>query len=154
MPPYWAWGIHQCRWGYKNTFVFEGLYDNYINKQIPLDAMWLDIDAMNNYEIFTLNQKKFGNLPQVINCKIHKNHAKFIPIIDIAISYDPEEKNEYAKIGDENNLFIKSGFTKQNLLGKVWPKKTVFPDFFNPNINKLWDFGLNKYYDFVDYGLI
>ena len=151
LPPYWALGIHQCRWGYKNTSEFENVYDNYINKNIPLDAMWLDIDGMNNYEIFTLNQNNFFDLPKVVQTKIHRNHAKFIPIIDIAISYDPEEKNEYAKIGDENNLFIKSGYTKQNLLGKVWPKKTVFPDFFNPNINKLWDLGLDKYYGIVDY---
>ena len=125
--------------------------DNYINKNIPLDAMWLDIDGMSNYEIFTLNQNNFFDLPKVVQTKIHRNNAKFIPIIDIAISYDPEEKNEYAKIGDENNLFIKSGYTKQNLLGKVWPKKTVFPDFFNPKINKLWDLGLDKYYGIVDY---
>ena len=151
LPPYWAFGTHQCRWGYKNTSVFENVYDNYINKEIPLDVMWLDIDAMKNYEIFTLNEKNFGDLPQVIKNKIHKNHAKFIPIIDIAISYDPDDKNDYAKIGDENNLFIKSGYTKQNLLGKVWPKKTVFPDFFNPKINKIWDYGLDQYYKIIDY---
>ena len=151
LPPYWALGMHQCRWGYKNTYEFEQVFDNYINKKIPIDAMWIDIDAMNNYEIFTLNKNHFKNLPNIITNKIHKNNSKFIPIIDIGISYNPLNKNEYVKIGDENNLFIKSGYTKENLLGRVWPQKTVFPDFFNPDVYKIWDFGLNNYYDIVNY---
>ena len=81
LPPYWALGMHQCRWGYKNTYEFEQVFDNYINKKIPIDAMWIDIDAMNNYEIFTLNKNNFKNLPNIITNKIHKNNSKFIPII-------------------------------------------------------------------------
>ena len=149
LPPYWALGIHQCRWGFKNTEDFENVYNNYIKRQIPIDAMWIDIDAMNKYEIFTLNQKDFNDLPNVIKNNIHKNHAKFVPIIDMGISYN--QKNKYAKIGDENDLFIKSGYTKKNLYGKVWPKKTVFPDFFNPNIDKIWDKGLEDYSEIIDY---
>ena len=151
LPPYWGLGMHQCRWGLKNTSEFESVYNNYINKKIPLDAMWIDIDAMDKYQIFTLDKKNFGDLPNVIKNNIHANYAKFVPIIDLGIAYDPYDKNEYAKIGDENNLFIKSGYTKENLLAKVWPKKTVFPDFFNPKINKIWDFGLDQYYEIVDY---
>lgn len=33
LPPYWALGIHQCRWGFKNTSEFENVYDNYIEKK-------------------------------------------------------------------------------------------------------------------------
>ena len=106
---------------------------------------------MNNYEIFTLNKNNFKNLPNIITNKIHKNNSKFIPIIDIGISYNPLNKNEYVKIGEENNLFIKSGYTKKNLLGRVWPQKTVFPDFFNPDVYKIWDLGLNNYYNIVNY---
>ena len=151
LPPYWSLGMHQCRFGFKNTEDFENVYNNYINKKIPIDAMWIDIDAMSNYEIFTLNQKYFSELPNIIENNVHKNHAKFIPIIDIGISYNSEEKNKYIKIGDENNLFIKSGYTNKNLYGKVWPQKTVFPDFFNPNIDKIWDTGLEDYYNIVNY---
>ena len=150
LPPYWALGVHQCRWGFKNTSDFENVYNNYIQKRIPIDSMWIDIDAMQNYEIFTLNQQHFKDLPKVID-NIHKNNAKFIPIIDIAFSYDKNNRTIYNKIGDENNLFIKSGYTKKNLFAKVWPQKTVFPDFFNPNINKIWALGLDNYLKIVDY---
>ena len=151
LPPYWAMGVHQCRWGFKNTSDFENAYNTYKEKEIPLDAMWIDIDAMDNFEIFTLNKKKFDDLPDVIDNNIHKDHTKFIPIIDIGLLYDEDDKSKYAEIGDKNNLFIKSGYTNKNLYAKVWPKKTVFPDFFNPNIDKIWDKGLNDYYDIIKY---
>ena len=150
LPPYWALGIHQCRWGFKNTSQFENVYNNYIQKKIPIDSMWIDIDAMEKYKIFTLDTENFGDLPNFIN-NIHKNRAKFIPIIDMGFSYDQNDMSIYNKIGDENNLFIKSGYTKKNLFGKVWPKKNVFPDFFNPNIYKIWDLGLDNYLKIVDY---
>ena len=150
LPPYWALGIHQCRWGFKNTSQLENVYNNYIQKKIPIDSMWIDIDAMENYKIFTLDTQNFGDLPNFIN-NIHKKRAKFIPIIDIGFSYDQNDMSIYNKIGDENNLFIKSGYTKKNLFGKVWPKKNAFPDFFNPNIYKIWDFGLDNYLKIVDY---
>ena len=150
LPPYWALGVHQCRWGFKNTFDFENVYNNYIERKIPIDSMWIDIDAMENYKIFTLNKQHFKNLPKVVD-NIHKNQAKFIPIIDIAFSYYDDDMTIYNKIGDENNLFIKSGYTNKNLFGKVWPKKAVFPDFFNPNIKKIWDYGLDNYLKIIDY---
>ena len=150
LPPYWALGIHQCRWGFKNTSQFENVYNNYIQKKIPIDSMWIDIDAMEKYKIFTLDTENFGDLPNFIN-NIHKKWAKFIPIIDMGFSYEQNDMSIYNKIGDENNLFIKSGYTKKNLFGKVWPKKNVFPDFFNPNIYKIWDLGLDNYLKIVDY---
>ena len=150
LPPYWALGIHQCRWGFKNTFDFENVYNNYIERKIPIDSMWIDIDAMENYKIFTLNKQHFKNLPKVVD-NIHKNQAKFIPIIDIAFSSYDDDMTIYNEIGDENNLFIKSGYTNKNLFGKVWPKKAVFPDFFNPNIKKIWDYGLDNYLKIIDY---
>ena len=150
LPPYWALGVHQCRWGFKNTFDFENVYNNYIERKIPIDSMWIDIDAMENYKIFTLNKQHFKNLPKVVD-NIHKNQAKFIPIIDIAFSSYDDDMTIYNKIGDENNLFIKSGYTNKNLFGKVWPKKAVFPDFFNPNIKKIWDYGLDNYLKIINY---
>ena len=146
-------GIHQCRWGYKNDSDFINVYKKYKSKQISIDAMWLDIDAMDKYQIFTLNKNKFKRLPEYIDDIIHKDHNYFIPIIDIGISYNEQNLhlNMYAKIGDSNNLFIKSGYTHKNLIAKVWPGKTVFPDFFNPEIYKLWDLGLDNYYKEIKY---
>ena len=151
LPPYWSLGIHQCRWGYKNFNEFKNVYETYKSKEISIDTMWIDIDAMKKFLIFTLDNNNFKGLPEYIDNIIHKDKGYFVPIIDIGISYNEDNMNEYIKIGNENNLFIKSGYTKDNLIGKVWPGKTVFPDFFNPQIYKLWDKGLDDYYNIVKY---
>jgi alpha-D-xyloside xylohydrolase len=44
MPPLWSLGVHQCRWGYKDVTLARKAVDSYKEKQIPLDALWLDIE--------------------------------------------------------------------------------------------------------------
>ena len=151
LPPYWALGNHQCRWGFQNYTEFKNVYETYKMKGIPIDAMWIDIDSMDHYQIFTLNKNEFKELPEYIDNVLHKDKGYFIPIIDIGISYNKNNLNEYAKKGDEYDLFIKSGYSKKNLMGKVWPGKTVFPDFFNPDIYLIWDKGLTDYYNIIKY---
>ena len=151
LPPFWSLGHHQCRWGYHNFNEFKNVYETYKLKNISIDAMWIDIDAMDKYLIFTLDKNKFKELPDYIDNVIHKDNGYFVPIIDIGIGYDKEDINKYVKIGNDNNLFIKSGYTKKNLIGKVWFGNTLFPDFFNPNVYKLWNTGLDDYYNEVKF---
>ena len=149
LPPYWSLGNHQCRYGYKTFEDFKEVYNNYKKYEIPIDVMWIDIDAMDNFEIFTLN-KKFEKLSPFINDEFHKEGGKFIPIIDLGLSYENKD-NKYVKLGNSLDIFIKSNYTKKPLITKVWPGKTVFPDFFNPNIEKFWNEGLEDYYKLVNY---
>ena len=151
LPPYWSLGNHQCRWGYSRFEDFKNIYEAYKEKNIPIDTMWIDIDSMKEYQIFTLDEEKFKELPEYVDNVIHKDHGKFVPIIDIGLSYHENNLNEYIKIGVQNQLFIKSGFTGENLIAKVWPGKTIFPDFFNPNIDRLWDKGLKNYFNIIKY---
>jgi alpha-glucosidase (family GH31 glycosyl hydrolase) len=82
---------------------------------------------------------------------MHKDKGYFIPIIDIGVSYDKEDINKYIKIGNDNNLFIKSGYTKNNLIGKLLFGKALFPDFFNLNVYKLWNARLDDFYNEIKY---
>ena len=152
LPPYWSLGNHQCRWGYKNGEEFKKVYNTYKSRQIPIDTMWLDLESYNNFQIFTLNQERFNGIPEYVNNIIRKDHGYLVPNINIGISYKKDDLNKYAKIGDDYNLFIKSGFTRDNLFARIWPVgRTVLPDFFNPEINKLWDKGLDDYYDILKF---
>ena len=149
LPPYWSLGNHQSRYGIKNFTEFKKIYNNYKKYEIPIDTMWIDIDAMDNYADFTIN-KKFEKMKSFIKEDIHKDGGKFVPIIDMGISYE-NENNDYVQLGNNLNIFIKSNYTKQNLIGKVWPGKTVFPDFLNPKVDVFWKKGLNDYNKLVNY---
>ena len=148
LPPYWSLGFHQCRWGYKNTKEIRDVYENYVLYELPIDTFWGDIDILQDYRIFTLNEKKFGDLPNLIN-ELHQNNYKFIPIVDIG--FPIKEEDEFYKKGKEMNAFIKSNYTKQDLISFVWPGQAVFPDFFSPKGPELWAYAMEKYYQTVKY---
>ena len=40
MPPYWALGWHQCRYGYHDIGEVETVVQKYKENNIPLDTMW------------------------------------------------------------------------------------------------------------------
>ena len=149
LPPYWSLGYHQSRYGYKDFSQFKNVYEQYKNLKIPIDTMWIDIDSLNNFEIFTID-RKFRELPKYVKNNIHKDGGKFVPIVDLGISYE-NQRNPYIKLGNSLDIFIKSNYTKKPLIGKVWPGKTVFPDFLNPKIEKFWFQGLEDYYKLIEY---
>ena len=149
LPPFWSLGYHQSRYGYKSFNDFKEVYEKYKSLEIPIDGMWLDIDSLENFEMFTINDKFKKTIPYVKD-NIHKDGGKFIPIVDIGFSYENKD-SPYIKLGDELDIFIKSNYTKENLIGKVWPGKTVFPDFFHPKISEFWNKGLEDYYNLVNY---
>lgn len=60
MPPYWALGSHQGRWGYKDVSVLEEVVANYKQAGIPLEGLWLDIEYMaNRFQTLTLDESEW-----------------------------------------------------------------------------------------------
>ena len=141
LPPFWGLGWHQCRWGYKNTGQLREVRQNYLSNDIPLDALWTDIDMMDQKRNFILG-RSFSDVPDFIKY-LHNNGQHFIPLVDYGIpkkSYDP-----YYKMGLNSNAFLYSNFTKEFLISDVWPGQSVFPDFFINEGIELWNSGLNDY---------
>jgi alpha-glucosidase (family GH31 glycosyl hydrolase) len=56
IPPFWSFGFHQCRYGYKDITYLENVVVNYEKNGLPLDTIWTDIDYMIDYEDFTINE--------------------------------------------------------------------------------------------------
>lgn len=52
-------GFHQSRWGYVNVSMLEDVLKKYKENDIPLDALWSDIDYMNKCEDFTIDEASF-----------------------------------------------------------------------------------------------
>ena len=66
LPPIWALGHHQCRWyDYSEADVLR-IGKQYRDREIPCDVLWLDIEYMNGYRVFTWNQDKFPDLPAML----------------------------------------------------------------------------------------
>ncbi|KAL8463221.1 hypothetical protein ACS0TY_034023 [Phlomoides rotata] len=71
--PYWAFGFHQCRWGYHNLSVVEDVVENYRKAKIPLDVIWNDDDHMDGHKDFTLNPRNYPR-PKLVSF-LEKIHA-------------------------------------------------------------------------------
>ncbi len=146
IPPRWAFGFCQSRWGYKCKKDIETVLNNYKKIGLPIDSVCMDIDYMEQYEDFTVDQKKFPAFKSFVS-KLKKEGIRLVPIIDAGVKalkgysvYDEMAKNGYACKRKDGSEFIAG----------VWPGDSVFPDFLNPEARR-W-FG-NNYKVLTDSGI-
>ena len=146
IPPLWAMGYMQSRWGYGSESDLDRVYENHKKLGIPLDAIFLDIDYMDEFKDFTVNTKNFPDFPKAIK-KMNDKNIHIVPIIDAGIKVD--ETSDIDNEGVTKDFFChkKNGALLQ---AGVWPGLSHFTDFLNPEARK-W-FG-SKYKILTDAGI-
>ncbi len=146
MPPLWAMGYQQCRWSYPDEESVRKVADEHRKLEIPLDAVYLDIDYMERFKDFTVDKSKFPDL-QKLTEDLKSDGIHLVPIIDAGVKI--EDGYEVYEQGVENGYFCKDE-NGENYVTAVWPGKTMFPDFLNSEARR-W-FGM-KYKYLTDMGI-
>ena len=146
IPPKWAFGYGQSRWGYKNEADVREVAAKYQEAGIPLDAIYLDIDYMERYEDFTVSEEKFPDLP-ALAADMKKEGIHLVPIIDAGVKI--EKGYDVYEEGVQNRYFCQRE-DGSDFIAAVWPGDTHFPDVLNPDARK-W-FG-DKYRFLTDQGI-
>lgn len=134
LPPLWALGFHQCRWSYYPESRVMELAQEFRSRQIPCDAIYLDIDYMDGYRCFTWNKGHFPDPAGMIS-KLRGQGFQTVVMIDPGIRVDPEYK--VYKEGLEKDAFAYRS-TGELMRGPVWPPDCVFPDFTRPDVREWW----------------
>lgn len=134
MIPKWALGYHQCRFSYQPDSRVIEVADTFRYKRIPCDAIWMDIDYMDGFRIFTFNPEKFPN-PKAINRDLHLRGFHSTWMIDPGAKVDPDYF--VYKSGTENDVWVKTA-KGENFHGDAWPGAAAFPDFTYPKAQKWW----------------
>ena len=146
IPPKWAFGYGQSRWGYMDEKDIHQVARGYRENGIPLDAIYLDIDYMERYKDFTVSGERFPDLPGLVS-DMKKEGIHLVPIIDAGVKI--EKGYSVYEEGVKNNYFCKEA-DGTDFVGAVWPGRAHFPDVLNPEVRR-W-FG-RKYKYLLDMGI-
>jgi alpha-glucosidase len=136
LPPRWSLGYQQCRWSYESDAVVRELAREFRQRCIPCDVIFLDIDYMDGYRVFTWSPKRFGDAPQLLR-ELIQDGFQVVTIIDPGVKYEPEADYSVFDEGLKNNYFVRKT-NGQLFHGYVWPDKAVFPDFMRSEVRDWW----------------
>lgn len=146
IPPKWAMGYIQSRWGYASEDDLDFIVSEHRKRHIPLDNVCMDIDYMEDFKDFTWNPVHFPDL-KATNARMKDEHIHLVPIIDAGIKqltgdpiYDEGVQKDYFVKKADGSLFV----------GAVWPGRACFPDFLREDVRQ-W-FGA-KYHKLMDTGI-
>ena len=146
LPPLWAFGFGQSRWGYKNQADIRRVVSGYHRAGIPLDYVCMDIDYMDRYIDFTIDETKFPQFPEFVQ-ELKQSGVRLVPIVDAGVKIEPG--NPVYEEGVAKGYFCKNK-DGGNFAAAVWPGLTHFTDFFQPEASR-W-FG-QQYRFYTDQGI-
>ena len=137
VPPRWAFGYQQCRWSYMSADEICDVVDNYRRRNIPIDAVYLDIDYMERYKDFTVNKETFPDFADFVR-KMREKHIHLVPIIDAGVKIE-DGYGTYEE-GIKNGYFCKEADGEDFVAG-VWPGRVHFPDVLNEDARRWFGHG-------------
>jgi alpha-glucosidase len=134
LPPLWALGYGQSRFSYETAEEVLQIARSFRERDIPCDTLYLDIDSLDGYRVFTWNPTGFPDARDLLE-ELRDMGFHAVSIVDAGVKVD-ETYPVYVE-GEARDLFCKTeeGDDYQNV---VWPGICAFPDFTNPETRAWW----------------
>ncbi len=146
VPPRWALGYHQCRWGYKTEADIRAVVAGFREHDLPLSAVHLDIDYMDRYRVFTVDEVGFPDLGG-LTADLDAEGVKVVTIVDPGVAKAADFLLYEEGHRDGRFLRLPSG---EEVNAVVWPGLVGFPDFTDPEVRSWW---AAKYPALLDQGV-
>ncbi|WP_445486986.1 TIM-barrel domain-containing protein [Niallia sp. 03133] len=149
MPPKWALGFIQSKFGYKSWQEVNKIVDTFREKQIPMDGMILDVYWAKENHYFDMTwSESFADAKESMK-KLAKKGVNMVPIVDPYIQVTASNFNE----GDRNGYFVKD-VSGNTIIYDAWYGKAGLVDFTNPKavdwfnaqVKTLHDAGVKGYW--------
>ena len=128
LPPVWALGNQQSRWSYFPEKRVREIAEGFRKNKIPADVLYLDIDYMDGYRVFTWDKTRFSD-PKKMLSDLSQDGFKTVLIIDPGIKVD--EKYTAYTDGRKAGIYVKNP-NGSELNIPVWAGNSAFPDFTDP----------------------
>lgn len=133
LPPRWALGYQQSRWGYSEKKLRE-VASELRRRRIPADGLWLDIQHMRGFRSFTFDPKEFPE-PRTLTAELSQQGFRTVVIVDPALKVDPGWDLYDQALAGRHLLEVSPGVP---YVGQVWPGDAVFPDFSAARTRAFW----------------
>ena len=146
LPPLWSLGYHQSRWGYLNEREIREVVAGFAEHKMQLSAIHLDIDYMDGYRVFTVDQERYPQLSKLAEDLIESN-IRLVVILDPGVKIDPNYEIYQQGIREGMFCTLPGGKLARGL---VWPGWSAYPDFTNPEVRRWWG---AKYQALLDQGV-
>jgi len=148
LPPLWALGYHQSRWSYANADEVAAIAAEFRERDLPLDAIHLDIDYMRGFRVFTWDPERFPD-PAALMQGLDARGIKAVAIIDPGAKRDETGGYPVADEGLRHDYFIRNA-DGSLFSGYVWPGESLFPDFARSDVRGWWG---EQHRDLLDAGV-
>ena len=141
LPPLWTLGYHQCRYSYYPESQVRFIADNFRERRIPADAIWLDIHYQDGYRPFTWAPDKFPD-PAGMLRDLRNRGFRVVTIIDPHPKKEPGSALYDSGVAGRHFVTNPDGSIYD---APVWPSQaernpgaSVFPDFSRPATREWW----------------
>ena len=136
MPPLWALGYHQCKWGYKNQQICEEVISKLDESGIPFDCFWFDLDHCKDRCPWHFNPETFPS-PENIMDKLDQEKRQFVRLCDCHMPASASKMPE-AEETKNSNLLITEKDGRTPYVGLCWPGRSTWVDFLKEEAREWW----------------
>ena len=134
MPAFWHLGHHQSKWwGYNSIEEIEYVLENFDKADLPLDAMWSDLEIYKHSANFNYDEKKFP--PGEMRALYEKYKKRWIVVVQ---AYIPTQEGPCWNYPNPLDYTVKDGLTGEPLKGYEFSGWMYFLDFLNPKTEDYW----------------
>ena len=134
LPPLWSLGYHQSRWFRYTQETVEELAERHREHGIPCDALWLDIEYMDGYRVFTWDAEAFPDVAGMLD-RLADRGVRLITIVDPGVKYEPGYRVFDEALARDVLCRTEAG---EVYVGEAWPGATAFPDFVTEEARQWW----------------
>ncbi|HEY7342392.1 MAG TPA: TIM-barrel domain-containing protein [Ktedonobacterales bacterium] len=146
MLPRWAFGNQQSRWSYRSADEVLTIASGFREHSIPCDVIYLDIDYMDGYRVFTWSPERFADPAGLIQT-LREQRMRLVTIIDPGVKVDADYSVYQEGIAKRYFALAADGAPFQ---GWVWPGLSCWGDFAQPDMRSWWG---DQHRDLIDAGV-
>jgi alpha-glucosidase len=134
LPPRWALGYQQSRYSYYPDTMVTNLATEFRKRNIPGDAIYLDIHYMDGYRVFTWSPENFPHPRQTID-SLKALGFKVVTIVDPGVKVDSAYGVFQRGTARHAWVTMPDG---SPYIGTVWPGESAYPDFSRADVRTWW----------------